>query len=489
MKRRFTAILLSAIFAVTAVLGNAATGKAETVGGDNVLKLSNVTYTTVTEGFDWGPAITKVILNVGTTVDSSTLSKSTFQVSSERKYSAMDMTTMKLADKDEIAERTVVNAYISDAAGNEKSGNYITIEMEVGPTIVAGSPFNYDLTVAQNKYVETSYIVKFADGAQLKTTGGKILAMDATNALGNKGNVNVIADQFDVSGSYTANDGITLKYATYTPDKASKKKNSNPLIIWLHGAGEGGENPMIALLGNKVTNLATDKVQRYFGKTGAYVLAPQCQTMWMDGDGKFNYSKDGKSYYTNALMSLIKSYVKKHPEIDTNRIYIGGCSNGGYMTMNMMVTYPEYFAAAYPICECYSNDWLTKEKLNKIKNKPIWFTHAKDDPIVAIYEGTMDPATFSYTLKLDADGKEIPMNNFSNAAYNRLKEAGSKNVYYSLWNNVVDTSGKYFKPGSTTEPYQYMGHYSWIYALNNENSKKIDGKNVTMFEWLSKQSK
>ena len=31
-------------------------------------------------------------------------------------------------------------------------------------------------------------------------------------------------------------------------------------------------------------------------------------------------------------------FLKKHPEIDRDRIYVGGCSAGGYMTMNMMIT-------------------------------------------------------------------------------------------------------------------------------------------------------
>jgi len=484
MKKRVVAVLLSLVFSITLLGGNTKIS-AETTDG---LALTDVGYTTVTQGFDWGPAITKVILNMGTTIDTTTLTTTTFNVSSERKYSALDFTTNTVVNNDIIAERNVVKAYVSDAKGNKTTGNYVTIEMEVGPTITAGSPFNYDMTTSKNVFVETNYIIKLADSSLLKTTEGKVVSMEATDAEGNKGNATLVADEFDTTGTFTSSNGIDLTYASFTPKKASTKKDSNPLIIWLHGAGEGGIDPMVVLLGNEVPNLATTKIQSYFGKTGAYILVPQCKTMWMD-DGTGAYTTTGKSYYTKALMSLISSYVKDHPEIDTDRIYIGGCSNGGYMTINMITTYPKYFAAAYPICEAFSNSWLTESKIKKIKNLPIWFTHAANDPVVVISEGILDPATYTYTLKLDSTGKVIPINDFSNAAYARLKAAGSKNVYYSLWDNVVDTTGKYFKTGSTVEPYEYLGHFSWIYALNNQNVKKIGGKKISMFKWLSQQSK
>ena len=68
-----------------------------------------------------------------------------------------------------------------------------------------------------------------------------------------------------------------------------------------------------------------------------------------------------------------------NPAIDTDRIYIGGCSNGGYMTMEMVITYPDYFAAAYPICEAYADNAITDEQLERVKNLPIWFIYAEDD--------------------------------------------------------------------------------------------------------------
>lgn len=494
--KKLLAVLLSMFFVVTSALYPSS----NVYGAVNIsqqkqnktVNLTSVTYTTVTEAFDWGPAITKVILNMGVNINSATVTTNTFRVSSERIYSSLDYVTGAMVDRDEIKERTVTSAYTCDKAGKKSAkGKYVALELQVGPELTQGSPFASDAT-GKNVYVDTTYLIALTEKANLQTTDGKKISMTATGKGDRKGNTTLLADQFNQKGSYTQG-GITLKYASFTPDQVSKKKDSNPLIIWLHGAGEGGSDPSIALIGNKVVNLASNKIQSYFGTTGAYILVPQAPTMWMDYDGKGTYNNTvpgskGSSFYTKTLKGLIDEFVKAHPEIDQDRIYIGGCSNGGYMTMNMLFSYPDYFAAAFPICEAYDNSFITDAMIDSIKKVPIWFTHAKNDPVVAIYEGSIDYTTFQYKFKLDKSNNPIPLNNFSNAAYTRLVAAGAKDVHYSLFDKVIDTTGNYFKAGSD-QPYEYMGHFSWIYALNNECTDKIKGKTVTLFEWLSQQSK
>lgn len=134
-------------------------------------------YRTVTEGFDWGPAITKVILNMNTTLNEGAVSKKTFNVKSERKYNGVDWTKLDMTspnptyiylDYDNIVDRTVTDAYVSGESGNKTaSGNYVTIEMEVGPDLVEGSPFNYDPKSGLNKYVDTSYIISLNKGEKI----------------------------------------------------------------------------------------------------------------------------------------------------------------------------------------------------------------------------------------------------------------------------------------------------------------------------------
>lgn len=139
------------------------------------------------------------------------------------------------------------------------------------------------------------------------TVNGEESELDSeSNAINNRISTDVVAfsNRGSYSGTYTnpltnQDEELTLQYATYEPESL-KNGRKNPLIIWLHGQGEGG-NTNITLLGNEVVALAKDGIQSHFtaGKqTGAYVLAVQTPTYWMDeGDGT-NGAGAGVSRYT-----------------------------------------------------------------------------------------------------------------------------------------------------------------------------------------------
>ena len=74
---------------------------------------------------------------------------------------------------------------------------------------------------------------------------------------------------------------------------------------------------------------------------------------------------------------------------------------------------------------------------------------------------------------------------YSNALYDRLVNAGAENVHYSLFDKVLDTTGLYMD--ETGEPYEYDGHWSWLYTLNNQCVEEIDGKETSLFAWLANQ--
>ena len=70
--------------------------------------------------------------------------------------------------------------------------------------------------------------------------------------------------------------------------------------------------------------------------------------------------------------------------------------------------------------------------------------------------------------------------------YDRLIKAGAKNVQLSYFDNVHDNTGIYTKADGT--PYEYNGHWSWIYVYNNQCESTIDGKVTTIMEWIATQS-
>ena len=236
--------------------------------------------------------------------------------------------------------------------------------------------------------------------------------------------------------------------------------------------GEGGTDPDIALLGNDVTALGEEEIQSHFIKgkqKGAYVLAAQTPTYWMNsGTGSINNGV-GHSIYTKTLKSLIDKYIADNGDIDMNRIYVGGCSNGGYMTMEMAVTYGNFFRAFYPCCEAYSDSFVTDEDIQKLKDLPMWFIHAANDT-------TVNP------------------DNFTLATYKRLKDAGAKDVHLSYFVDVRGTDGN-------PQGNNYQGHYSWIYIFRDEVAldqadynhivapsteavKDAQGNTVNLFDWM-----
>ncbi|GFP74479.1 prolyl oligopeptidase family serine peptidase [Clostridium fungisolvens] len=407
-------------------------------------KVKSTSYSTVTEVQDWGPAITKVIVNLGQKVDQGLIATDTFKVHVLRTENRPNTLMLGAAEGD----RKVTRAYVSDKDGNAvASGSYAVLEMEIGPDLALGSPMNYSLSNGLNGWVTSNYTI----------TQQRDITSNSQTIRGLVGNVyaggtKILADQFTTSqGTY---DNITLHYASFAPAKDSKK---HPLVIWLHGAGEGGTDGLLPIMGNKAVNFASPEMQKYF--EGAYVLAPQAPTFWMDG---LNGGRgDGTSKYEKALMSLIKEYVANNKDIDTNRVYIGGDSNGGYMTMVMARDYTDYFAAAFPTCEALKDTLITDADIQKLKNIPLWFTASKTDTTV-------------------------PVNSFMVPTYERLVKAGAKNVHMTLLEKVLDTTGLYKKADGT--PYEYMGHWSWIYVYNNQCVDTINGKSTTIMEWLAAQA-
>lgn len=411
------------------------------------LKQSEMTFHTITEVYDGGPFINKIILNLTMEATKENIKPETFTVEVERLDKSSDVIEMPEFMKNfppmpTKGTRKVIKAYPADERGAETSkSRRVILELEVAPDLQLGSliKFNGKFNVAMD--CRYKIIQQMPVGNQEK--------LEFTQTSGNS---ILLGDDFKIGRSEY--EKMPLAYGYFEPKKDGRKK---PLLIWFHGAGEGGDDPMIAIIGNKVVNLAAPQIQLLFG--GAYVLAPQAPTMWMD-NGSGDYTDTGDSMYVEAAQRLIEEFVAKMPDVDTNRIYVGGCSNGGFMTMKMLQSYPEYYAAAYPICEALLDARISDEDISRMKDIPIWFTQAKNDPVVL-------PEVYV-----------LP-------TYKRLIEKGAGNVHLSLFDEVRDKSGRYFAEDG--KPFEYNGHWVWIHALNNDCTDLVDGMEISLFEWLSLQ--
>lgn len=224
-----------------------------------------------------------------------------------------------------------------------------------------------------------------------------------------------------------------MKYRLYKP----WSRSARPLIIWLHGGGEGGwsqaYNNDLPLIANRgALGFSTRAAQRIFG--GAYVLVPQANDFWLN---------DAAQNYSARLKKLIDTVVKRN-HVDRSRIYVVGASNGGYMTPQLVADNPGFFAAQVPICPVVSfngTTMLTDAELASIKT-PTWVVQAKNDPVVPF----------------EANGKHIA--------------ATVPGALLSAYENV------------TFNGVTYNGHWSWIYVARND-PKNDKGQHT--WQWMAKQ--
>lgn len=342
------------------------------------------------------PKVEKIIARFGGEVDPDGVDKNTFLLTAGRK-------TLQPQ-----------NVYLCDEDGNntDRASEYIAFEVDYASTIDV-------MQIGVYTQWAKSYSVQLTlNGESEIEIGGRTYNKLSVsyNAINDW-----ICPETDVytKDSFVYQNGqsdITFQRALFTPEKAKNDGGKNPLIVWLHGLAEGGTDINIPLLCANTTALSSDKIQSYFTteeQQGAYVAVIQTPTMWLDttgdGDDGLNvYTGNGQtSYYTATLDAAIGDYLETNPDIDASRVYIAGCSNGGFMTLNMAEHYGKKYAAYVPICEAYMNGNVTDEILNKWTDLNIWFIQSDDD-------GTVDP--YSYTIP----------------TYYRLIEAGAENVNFSL---------------------------------------------------------
>ncbi len=370
-------------------------------------------------------------------------------------------------------ERNVLNIYPSDARGAyNPDGEYLALGLDR----LSGWGAGISKT---NEGIWGDYSVKVAlkPGKTLKVGKQKFTAIECETDNALKDFVSE-ADYFN-KGTYTGRltgkpGDVTLTYASYEPWSLRGDRAKNPLIIWLHGGGEGGKDVSITLLGNEVVSLIRPEIQSHFtsegGEKGAYILSVQCPTMWMGTSKGFGHG-EYPSLYADVLKSCIDSFVEQRPDIDRNRIYIGGCSNGGFMTMHMLMRNPRYFAAAYPTCEAYLDEYISDYEIKVLSEENIWFVQSYDDTTV------------------DAKTHCIP-------TFQRLMKAGAKNVWMSMFESIIGVDN----PGQ-----QIMGHFAWCYVFNDAvtlSQEQTDGEvkpsnngggtvapqgHANIFEWMNAQ--
>jgi predicted peptidase len=140
-----------------------------------------------------------------------------------------------------------------------------------------------------------------------------------------------------------------------------EKGQTYPLIVFLHGAGERGEEI------NLVTVHGPMKYAKKGGKIDAFILSPQCPK--------------GVYWDTETLYHLILD-ILKNEAIDKSRVYLTGLSMGGWGTWKLSMEHPELFAAIAPVCGPV--DFAFRHSAVNLKGMPIWIFHGAKDNVVPL---------------------------------------------------------------------------------------------------------
>jgi predicted peptidase len=215
----------------------------------------------------------------------------------------------------------------------------------------------------------------------------------------------------------------SMPYRLLTPKNFDSSKKY-PLIIFLHGSGERGNQNEDIILKHPGAFFANDSNRTNFP---CFVLMPQCkQNSWWSNATKNSNSKDAVNGMfsfplkdtitldTKILIALIKAFSAK-PYINNKKIAIGGLSMGGMGTFELLWRMPNFFSCAFPICGGGS-----VEKVN-VKNS-----------------------------------KNLPIKIFHGLADNAVKPIHSKRMYEALKRNKANVS---------LIEYQQVQHNSWVNAF------------------------
>lgn len=150
-------------------------------------------------------------------------------------------------------------------------------------------------------------------------------------------------------------------------------KENQPLIVYFGGAGTIGYDNFKQFfehftLGKTLQLLRAD----------CNILVPQFVR------DKYINESYCREIYTEAVFDLIKE-LRNENKIDSNKIYIYGCSFGGGIVWNMLVNHGDMIAGAIELMgEYYGFKSIDEIDFESIAKTPIWMAHSTDDCVVSI---------------------------------------------------------------------------------------------------------
>lgn len=370
---------------------------------------------------DGGEQVTSVTIDAGRLgpIRAGSLTAGTFSVRAVGRIPAgVDPGTQPVQVFDE--PRTVA------AASLARDGR-IRLDLVSGPTVAGASTLTYLGAQGRNAMLDLTYTITQNTPLKLKNGRSATISGFTQGAL-----VDPEVDRFSAAVS---RQGLNYRLA-----KPTTGRGERPLIVWLHGNGEGGfpgyyDNEVQLRANRGALGPATVEAQAVFG--GAYVVAPQVPDTW--------YNADANGYQAK-LRALIREVSAKN-RIDQRRIYVLGASAGGLMSVKLTAAYPDDVAALVPTCPAFflnrtGEYTITAAEIQRVGDVPTWFVQSKDDATVPYEKG---------------------------AAWGHELLPGSLLTAY---------------PNVSWSGVSYNGHFSWIYTARNAPTTDAG---VSLWSWIAQQ--
>ena len=149
-------------------------------------------------------------------------------------------------------------------------------------------------------------------------------------------------------------------YLLYLPEEYSRSRPW-PLLLFLHGAGERGNDLSL------VTRHGPPKLIAAGKQFPCIVVSPQCPQ---------------DEQWTPENVGAVLDDVTGICTVDPDRVYLTGLSMGGAGTWATGIAMPNRFAALAPLCA-----WGDPFMIGRLKNIPVWAFHGEKDDVVPCRRG------------------------------------------------------------------------------------------------------
>ena len=271
---------------------------------------------------------------------------------------------------------------LSVSASDPDAGDELTFQVYNLPDFAS---FSQGSTTTGNINIQTG----FADAGQytitVRVTDLQLNYAEESFILTIEDNQPKASTQELLNFNYTINAGGSLDFYVYYPQNYDANPNDQPVLIYLHGLGMRGGSP------TKLISSENDGAPSHYVANGGdlpmMVITPH-QPVWIGG---VSYST-----WNIPLLKELIEHVKSTFNVDQDRIYLTGFSNGGQSAWQYAIEYKEDLAALIPVAgrtnltnqSLYGMNLQDPEYACQISDLPTNVWHSFNDEVINIGHAT-----------------------------------------------------------------------------------------------------